>query len=373
MDDTEDPDMTLYAREPINDSLGDGFRLYDSHDNAYEMRIDNGFGPFGEVFETRLYSEDGQWHAKLRIPETEPEEAYKKVKELAGQIDDRYGFEPLMPAPEFHSGGRYSIDGDIDGIWYFNDSEQDSTVKELDDREEALLVFGGTGLTVGYMFGGLVAGGTAGSAFGPPGGVIGAVIGGVGGAGAGFADILGGCEGHNTPTNLASKAPGKLRDTVRHRREEKQRKADTVSNSDFLNDLNRKRSIEPDYEGTTDWELKEEYEQLEEKDLDQRLQDTLDAAFHCIQQTPGLHLTASFDQYQDATEFLATVQDADAPGADRLSIYDNPAIFRQIFTHARDDDRKTLTQNVTDHGTENVEQYLEDNHRDILINLANEN
>jgi hypothetical protein len=369
----EPVETTMVAGERVRGDLGDGVRLYNSDDTVYELRVEDGLPLIGDTVETRLYQDGNRWQAKLRIPETDLEDAYDHVLELSERIEEEYGFDPSMPVRLFNDGIRHDIGDEIDGQFRFNDASMDEYGKEYSERHlegEELLAMGGG---VGYLGSGLVGGGVAGSLLGPPGTVAGAVLGAAGGLGAWVWDMNGAQEGKNTPINLVSKAPGKTIGAIKKRQKENERSGKPLKDMNFLEQLNEKRHIEPDYQDARDWDLRERYEALEEKDLEDRFDTAMDATFHRLEQAPGLHLTASFDDYGEALDFLATAQGAEAPETDTPSVYDNPDAFSQIFRYSRDEDRRRLIRNVQEDGSESVEQYLEDEHEGLMIDVCAEN
>jgi len=358
MNDTEDPNMTLYGAEELDDELGSGIRIFDSHDTPYEIRA-------GDGVESRLYKEDETWRAKFHTPETDERDGYDTLIELAGRIEEEYGFNPEIPVHDYRDGktGR-TFQAPFNGSLGFND--EDTDYADLSERSNTWknVVLGGTAGT------GAAIGGGAAAVFAPPAVPIGAGIGAVGGAAYHAIDCILAGEGYTTSTDLFSQGIDAAKQKMEERNEQKRRRAAGIDDS-FLHSLNRKRQLDPRIDDTTDWDMDDEYRELTENDLEQQLQQAMDLSLHQFEQAPGVHVTGEFDSYDAAVRFLGTLQQEDAD-PEQPSIYRSRDAFETVFPHLDEDDQRSMIQNVQEEGSDSVEQYLEEEHHELMVDVTAE-
>jgi len=348
--------------EAVDDELGEGQRIYDTQENIYEIRSHSDGIVGGPTAESRLYRESGTWHAKIRLPEDDKWDAWRTVKELNQRIEDEYGFDPTISASYFDQHGSQPLnnteageDG-INGDLTYNDPEEVNLFEAEDwEPKHVLTYMGGSTAT------GAVAGGAA-AAFFPPAIPVGAMMGGFAGLIGGYMDVFAGAMGFETTiSNQMSKRLSAYR---------QDRKGEHLTDNSFLSNLNTKRQLEPEAEETADEELYQEYKELAEQNLEATLDQVMDLSLHSFEETGGLHAVAEFDDYGEARDFIATIQDVNIQDRDEPSIYQAREQFADIFQYMNEDEQRELIERVREHGSGSVETYLETHHHDLMEDVC---
>lgn len=368
---TEQPPTLLYYREPVQDELGDGLRILTSHDDVYEARA-------AEDIETRIYSDGEQWQAKVQNPVTDMEEAYDRVVASVNSIND-LGDAGLAVDPEVFLEGvdRYDTFG-LEGNGFtvkYRETGEGLEATGLSDGAQIAYFLGGWGSYAG-------AGATGGFAVGGP---PGALVGGLGGAAAYYLEALFNADAGDldlekvaenksrSPMMLPYRGIRSAKNRVRNwRHRRSQRKAqEQYQQPELLNDVNELHCILSRMQQNNTIQGHEQRDRLKDKDPDETLEAALNIAFHRFEEQPGVTATGTFELYDDAAAFMATLTDTDTPTT-RPSIYTRPDAFKTIFERCVEydltDDQQILTQNAHKNGSANVLSYLEDEHPDLFHN-----
>lgn len=366
-----DEPTELYYREAIQDELGDGLRLLTTHDDVYEAREQDGV-------ETRMYTADDQWNAKIRQPTTDLEDAYDTFYTMLETFNELEQTDMSVTPDEFldRVKDRDSIKRlDTSAAVRYDEEDNDIGEVELSSGETFIQVVGGIG---GYA----ATGGAIGALAGPPGMASGTLLGVMGGMGMAIVDVMAmsrhdpnkyreAADKSNTPISLSYKtlrsSKNKFRRWKHARQQEKQRQQ--FEQPDLLEDVNELRCIEGRMKQLNTVEAHGVRDELQEKDPDQMLDAALSVAFHNFEKQAGVTATGTFDTYEDAAAFLATVTDTEQPG-EQPSIYTNEDAFTDLFglmnEYELERDQEVLAQKAHEQGDGAVLEYLETEHPDLF-------
>lgn len=360
----------LFAVDEIDDELGEGIRLHTDTDHLYELRTNSSLMGAEDVTASRIYSRDGDsWKAKTQIPGAEDRDAYEQLKEVRDRITDAYDVDVTLPAYDFQEGDRrFDFDGGIDGVLIYNtpeDVDDDIYVIEQPDRLlETMAGYSAAGASTGATWGAMAS----------PEPLSGAVIGGGLGSVAGLAGLLDAmihdCEDVETPAPKAAKWAAK---TSEYLKGHTPAKGGPLQDSSFIDDLNTKRSLEGEnIEEVEDYDLAEQYRELESRDLDGRLRSLLEDHFGSFEDRPGVIVTVDVDTYADARAFVSHMHDEEPVDVDRPSVYDSPGTFDQLFRHLDEEEKKDWIEEVLDEDHERIQTFLEEEYGDLVTEVGQE-
>lgn len=331
----------IFYTEDIDDGLGEGKRLYTSEDTVYELR---NLGSWGEPA-SRVYREDDQWKVKTRFA-VDGEEAYERFKQIAERIEEEYDADLLIPALQFMEDGQNSIStGSIDGRVQYNEEPE----KKLSANDHPKLAaksvaawassYTGTGIGAAML---LDPTGTS--------AMLGGVLGIVGFIGDAIVCPIA-TPGRKLSSYIITKH-------ITEPIEEKER----------IEDLNRRKRLETLSKDSTDYSKAEEFKELDDEGLVERMNLALE--FHCnsFEKMDGLTTNMAAESYSEAIRFAATVLDREQPEREEPSIYTDVDAFSHMVEELPGQDRLVLVQNVIEQEDANqrVQTYLEEEHPRLL-------
>lgn len=349
----EQPDTeVLYA-----EALDDGTRIFTSQDAVYEARQADGF-------EHRVYQEDGDWTATVRFDDTKEEAAYERWKDMAQRLE-----------------ASYDADVEVDPVPFHETVTEDSHVSETDRgvtlryNESGVPVEPDDGQAItrawlSYIAGGAGAGGAAAAATTgvPEAAAAGALLGGFSGAIGFFPSevILHKTWKKASPLNY-------IYTRAENRAEEEQGYAGKLLNPEFLDDVNTKRSIAARMNEEQTLEGKDEYDRLQDEDLDAELETVMDAAFRKFDEWEGVTVTTTAPTYDAATTFIEDVTGTDQPDHERPSMYTDRDTLAAILNHLPPSDVAVVVRNAVDRDvSEDAQDFLEDEYAEAVTAAGRE-
>lgn len=382
----ESPDMELYATEELDDGLGHGLRITRSDDAVYEART-------AEDAVSRIYEEDGTWHAKVLLPLTDSEEAYDRMQAMMDDINDAYGTalhtNPKAFGDAINRDGRIKASDGATRVCYVDEEDTQPIEEIAETPSDASILKGwlaGTTASIGGGAGvGALAGGAIGMLGGPPGAVGGAVTGAH--VGAGIGGVLSAWEGVDTVTEgpgypIASPVTGR---TIRYfeRRAQTRYQPDAIAAAeDYFDRFNALHSLERELaeRNRFDEARHARLEKLRDADIENIHDTVMEEHFHQFDEGEGLTATHETDTYLDAVRFVGHVANH-VPPTDESSLYTSPDTFQQIFSHCTYqedgethylDDAKILVHNVYDNTdtADAIVDWLEAEHPDLVQDVG---
>lgn len=313
---------TLYTREPVDDELGEGFRMYTQEDRVFESRVQ-------EPYHSRLYErEDGDWYAGVLAPVTRKERD-ETVEAFIERINMAYDTdcspeESWFDAKSWLRGRAKENRAEDIELGY---NRWSAFTKDVNLRQD---MAAGLGSMSVYTGGGAGAGAAIGAAVGGPGGaVLGAYIGTMPGMLAAWVDLL----------NSSNYGKRTVVNTIRNRwveRAEQKHLTGEMLGEDLLETVTRYNALNwlPPSRDLEEVELQRE--ELSQDNPLETLEDRVDTHFD-VTNFAGVYATRKTENYGDAATFISTVQDSAADGISRPSIYEDLERFADLFEHLYED------------------------------------
>lgn len=357
MSELVEPDAELFAAQYVKDALGEGIRIYTSHDELYEMRQRDGT-------EVRVYPAGDAWQLKARYTVGGDEEAYALMQDLFDRVEDWTGSRPELTIGAFHDAVQRG---------YVERGEDDATVVyrtehayDLDIPTSRLAAV--TGSTAGFSTLVGVGGGMFGVVGGALGGVTGFLLGGPPGAmamGAGGAKLGGGIGGALGALaglgDLSDVAQGRPEDDsptraaidwfdapLRRRKERKRLDTEDRVGS-VLDRVNEKRALDVYMrsEGTDyDTGKAERHAELTDSGVEDAFNEVWTIQFADFEKGEGVSVVQEWETYADALDAAADLPGLDAPATERPSIYTDRDALHTLLEQLPEQDRKTVIRNV---------------------------
>lgn len=393
-----DRETDVFYAAMIDDELGEGIRLQTQDDAVYEMRGDG-------VMETRLYGEEDEWHVKARIPvDGGEEDAYEVFRDIIYDLGDTYDEDVTVPALAFMEGNhrrdldfmstlvtaRYNAEEDVDISVDLPDERIDwvkASARSLGTYTAKPAAVGGG--VMGGMFG-LAAAITA---AGDPAlslagaGIIAAVTGGGAAAlaGLGGAGAWGWKEGYPVWKREAEDArfehhPGGRTKKWKHRFKEKReqkkieegRNGVPLQDDTFLNRLNERNRLAATVDEVDDYEEAERFRELDESGIQAMFDAAMTFQFTGFEDRDGVTLAASTTSYREAAELAADIVGSDTQPQERPTLYHDRDAFVRLFEAAPEADRERMVAAAMEDATEDVTDYLDANHAQLVERIGQE-
>lgn len=371
----DEPDAEVYAARYVEDGMGDGFRVYTSHDDVYEARQVDGA-------EVRVYPEDTGWWMKVRCP-VEEDDAYDLIQETFDAIAEETGTRPSLTIGEFHEGverGHVSREADGYTVHYRGEHDYDldiptsriATVAGSTAGVGAWTVGGGAAVGAGLGALGAAVGLLAG---GPPGAIgfgsfmaaVGGGAGGLAGGVTGVLDVKDGVVQRRSYDSLSRGLVERFNRPFRKRRERK-RVSRGVENS-LLDRVNDKRALDAymasegvDY----DPERAERHSELEDAGLEEALEEVWTIQFTDFEKGEGVSVTKRYDTYEEAVGAVERHVDADA-AVGRPSIYRDAEALDTVLDALPEEDVRVVVGNALEQDTSETVDDLLDSEYDSLV------
>lgn len=358
-----DIDDRYVALDTVEDAET-GFRLHTDHDEVYEaMHVEN--------VDVRIYGADDRWHAKIRLPTADLDDAYDTFNETTQALDDVYGTDLFMPATTFldtvnADDAPRSTEGAITVRYNETGAARHPTVTPEDAEQAALIGAVGSAGASGAAAGAAFMGGT------PETLAIGAAGGALAGAAAAGAYWLANPKtlGAISDTLHIDHQTAAIINTYNRFQADD---ADRLHSQRFLDAVNEKHRLDAVADTTENLDEARRYQELREEDVDGALEDILVFEFEALDLMSGVNATYTAEQYEDAHTFAAVITGADLARTDRPSILTQPDVFKDIFEAAHRQRQEELVQQVHTRGASDaIEAYLDEAHPDLVERTGQE-
>lgn len=363
-----EPAIDLFTAQRVETERGDGFRIYTARDDVYEALESEG------GVETRLHPASTGYRVTVRIPvgdgEETAQEAYQAFRDVADRVETGYDVDLPLSWLNFEDdlGGapraRARLDeGDRVTVRYRADGKVAIPEKRYSTYSEGMSYVGaftgGFGLIGADMLGML-------SATHPllpfPAGFGGMVAGGM----------------------LGYFGPKTRQWYVNRKRRKRYENPEAVMEQPVLDGVNERNGLERllDRDEPMPDHVTDRYKELRDEPLDEVWGLLTTAHFERFDRQQGLTASGTFDTYEEAAAFTDVVRGVPQQERTRPSIYEEPAVFENLFSHLVHevdgelyilDDADVMVGNVVEHGAaDGVRMFLDETHADLVQRVGAE-